>query len=108
VPPKLSMLARIFDVGHGRKNDPPAPAPSPAGAAYRNLRQVVVDDDTAAIRLMSERGSDVVESRRATMNHLHRLLMDLSPAGAQARLTTATVDALLATVRPTDVPGRTR
>ncbi len=74
----------------------------------RNLRQVVVDDDTAAIRLMSERGSDVVESRRATMNHLHRLLMDLSPAGAQARLTTATVDALLATVRPTDVPGRTR
>ena len=27
VPPKLSTRARIFDVGHGRKNDPATPEP---------------------------------------------------------------------------------
>src|SRR3954447_21541000 len=109
VPPKLSTRARIFDVGHGRKNDP-GDARTVAVVAIRTkgLRQVVPDDEMVALRLMSERRRDLVRSRTQTVNHLHQLLMELIPAGAGRNLTAAKARALLATVRPRDVAGRTR
>jgi len=109
VPPKLSTRARIFDVGHGRKNDP-GDARTVAVVAIRTkgLRRVVVDDEMVALRLMSERRRDLVRSRTQTVNHLHQLLMELIAAGAQRNLTATKAKALLATVRPRDVAGRTR
>jgi transposase len=109
VPPKLSARARMFDIGHGRKNDA-ADAKTAAVVALRtrNLRHVVVDDEMVAIRLMSERRTDLVQARTATVNHLHQLLMELIAAGAQRNLTAAKAKTLLATVRPRDVAGRTR
>jgi transposase len=109
VPPKLSTRARMFDVGHGRKNDA-ADAKTAAVVALRtrNLRQVVLDDEMVAIRLMSERRADLVQARTAAVNHLHQLLMELIPAGAERKLTAAKAKALIATVRPRDVAGRTR
>jgi transposase len=109
VPPKLSARARMFDVGHGRKNDP-ADARTVAVVALRtrNLRRVTLDDEMVAIRLMSERRADLVAARTATVNQLHQLLMELIPAGASRKLTAAKAKTLLATVRPRDVAGRTR
>jgi transposase len=109
VPPKLATRARIFDVGHGRKNDP-RDARTVAVVALRtkNLRQVVVDDEMVALRLMSDRRRDLVRTRTATVNRLHQLLMELIPAGAPRNLTAKKAKALLATVRPRDVAGRTR
>jgi transposase len=109
VPPKLSTRARIFDVGHGRKNDP-GDARTVAVVAIRTagLRQVVQDDEMVALRLMSERRRDLVRSRTMTVNHLHQLLMELIPAGAGRNLTVTKAKALLATVRPRDIAGRTR
>jgi transposase len=109
VPPKLSTRARMFDVGHGRKNDP-VDARTVAVVALRtkNLRQVVMDDEMVAIRLLSERRCDLVQSRTATVNQLHQLLMELIPAGAERNLTAAKAKALLATVRPRDIAGKTR
>jgi len=109
VPPKLSTRARIFDRGHGRKNDP-SDARTVAVVALRTkgLREVALDDDLIALRLMSERRTDLVRSRTATINHLHQLLMELIPAGAERNLTAAKAKALLATVRPRHVAGRTR
>jgi transposase len=109
VPAKLSTRARMFDIGHGRKNDP-ADARTVAVVALRtrNLRQVVVDDEMVAIRLMSERRSDLVAARTATVNHLHQLLMELIPAGAQQKLTATKAKAVLATIRPRDIAGKTR
>jgi transposase len=109
VPPKLSTRARMFDVGHGRKNDP-GDARTVAVVAIRTkgLRQVVPDDEMVALRLMSERRRDLVRSRTQTVNHLHQLLMELIAAGAQRNLTAAKAKALLATVRPRDVARRTR
>jgi len=54
VPAKLSARARVFDTGQGRKTDP-VDAHSVAVAALRSkgLRQVVVDDATVALRLLS-------------------------------------------------------
>jgi transposase len=109
VPAKLSTRARIFDVGHGRKNDP-GDARTVAVVALRtkNLRRVVVDDEMVAIRLLSERRADLVQSRTGIVNHLHQLLMELIPAGAERKLTAPKAKTLLATVRPRDVAGRTR
>ena len=109
VPPKLSTRARIFDVGHGRKNDPTdARTVAVVALRTRNLRRVVVDDEMVAIRLLSERRSDLVQSRTATVNHLHQLLMELVPAGAPQKLTASKAKEVLAKVRPRDVAGRTR
>jgi transposase len=109
VPPKLSTRARIFDVGHGRKNDP-GDARTVAVVAIRTsgLRQVVPDDEMVALRLMSERRRDLVRSRTQTVNHLHQLLMELIAAGAGRNLTAKKAKVLLATVRPRDIAGRTR
>jgi transposase len=109
IPPKLSTRARMFDVGHGRKNDPgDARTVAVVALRTRNLRQVVLDDEMVAVRLMSERRRDLVRSRTQTVIHLHQLLMELIPAGAQRNLTANKAKALLATVRPRDVAGRTR
>src|SRR5829696_2614822 len=80
VPPKLSTRARIFDVGHGRKNDP-GDARTVAVVAIRTsgLRWVVPDDEMVALRLLSERRRDLVRSRTQTVNHLHQLLMGAHP-----------------------------
>ena len=109
VPPKLSTRARIFDRGHGRKNDP-ADAHTTAVVALRTkgLREVVLDDEMVALRLMSERRADLVRTRTATVNHLHQLLMEFIPAGSDRKLTATKAKALLSTVRPRDVAGRTR
>ena len=109
VPPKLSTRARMFDHGHGRKNDP-GDARTVAVVALRTqrLRHVVPDDELVALRLLSERRRDLVRSRTETVNQLHQLLMELIPAGAGRNLTATKAKALLATVRPRDVAGRTR
>jgi transposase len=74
----------------------------------KNLRPVVLDDEMVSIRLLSERRCDLVQSRTATVNQLHQLLMELIPAGAERNLTVTKAKALLATVRPRDVAGKTR
>ena len=109
VPPKLATRARIFDTGHGRKNDP-GDARTIAVVALRtkSLRQVVLDDERIALRLMSDRRRELVRSRTQTVNHLHQLLMELLPAGAEQKLTAAKAKALLATVRPRAAAGKAR
>lgn len=109
VPPKLSTRARIFDTGHGRKTDP-GDARTIAVVALRTkgLRQVVFDDERIALRLMSDRRRELVHSRTQTVNHLHQLLMELLPAGAEHNLTAAKAKALLATVRPRAAAAKAR
>ncbi len=68
----------------------------------------MLDDEMIALRLMSERRADLVRIRTATFNHLHQLLMELIPAGAQQKLTASKAETLLATIRPRDIAGRTR
>ena len=56
VPPKLATRARMFDQGHGRKNDP-GDARTVAVVAIRTVRlqQVQIDGEMVALRLLSER-----------------------------------------------------
>lgn len=84
VPAKLSTRVRAMSTGHGRKTDP-VDARAVAIVALRNggLTGVTPDDDTVALRLLSERRRDLVRTRTQTVNRLHQLLLELVPAGAQ-------------------------
>ena len=109
VPSKLSTRVRAIDSGHGRKNDPTdAHAVAVVGLRTKGLREVVADDQTVALRLLSERRRDLVRSRTQAINRLHQVLMELVPAGAQRHLTATKAKDLVATVRPRDVAGKAR
>jgi transposase len=101
VPPKLSTRARAFDTGHGRKTDA-TDARTVAVVALRTpgLRYVGLDDDRVALRLMSERRRELVKARTKAINHLHQMLMELTPGGAQRNLSAAKAKAALSKVRP--------
>jgi transposase len=109
VPPKLSTRVRAMTTGHGRKTDP-TDARAVAIVALRNtnLTHVLADDETVALRLLSERRRDLVRSRTQAVSRLHQVLMELIPSGASRNLTATKAKQLLATVRPRDVAGKAR
>ena len=109
VPAKLSARARVFSTGQGRKTDA-TDAHSVAVVALRTpgLRAVAGDDATVALRLLVDRRDELGATRTLTVNRLHRLLVELVPGGAKTFLSASQAKALLATVRPRDVVGRTR
>jgi transposase len=109
VPAKLSARARVFATGQGRKTDP-VDAHSVAVAALRTngLRQVVVDDTTVALRLLVDRRDGLGRARTEALSRLHHLLLELVPGGAKKFLSAPQARALLNTVRPRDIVGRTR
>jgi transposase len=109
VPPKLSARLRVFATGQGRKTDP-VDAHSVAVAALRakGLREVAVDDETVALRLLVDRRDELGRSRTDLLNRIHKLLLELLPGGAKTFLRADQARALLATIRPRDLVGRTR
>jgi transposase len=109
VPAKLSARARVFDTGQGRKTDP-VDAHSVAVAALRSkgLRQVAVDDAKVALRLLADRRDGLGHARTDLLNRIHKLLLELLPGGAKKYLSATQARALLNTIRPRDLVGRTR
>ena len=88
VPSKLSTRVRAMDTGHGRKNDPAdAHAVAVVGLRTADLREVRLDDQMVALRLLSARRGVLVRSRTQAVNRLHQTLMELIPAGARKDLT---------------------
>jgi transposase len=109
VPAKLSAKVRLFSVGQGRKTDPvDAHSVALVGLRTEGLRVIAVDDATVALRLLVDRRDELGVVRTQTVNRIHRLLLDLLPGGAKKDLSATQAKALLATVRPRDVVGRTR
>ncbi|WP_432489678.1 IS110 family RNA-guided transposase [Kineococcus sp. SYSU DK018] len=109
VPAKLSARARVFSTGQGRKTDA-TDAHSIALVALRTpvLRRVEVDAENVALRLLVDRRDELGVARSQTINRIHKLLLELLPGGAKVFLTAPQAKALLATVRPRDIVGRTR
>jgi transposase len=109
VPAKLSARARVFATGQGRKTDP-VDARSVAVVALRTpgLRRVEVDDTTVALRLLVDRRDQLGRTRTEIVSRLHHLLLELIPGGAKKDLSAQQARALLNTVRPRDVVGKTR
>ncbi|MEH0986344.1 IS110 family transposase [Micromonospora sp. CPCC 205556] len=109
VPAKLSARARVFDTGQGRKTDP-VDAHSVAVAALpaKGLRQVTVDDVTVVLRLLADRRDGLGHARTDLLDRIHQLPLELLPCGAEKFLSAPQARALLNTVRPRDLVGRTR
>ena len=72
------------------------------------LHRVSPDDHTVALRLLVDRRDELGRARTDTVNRLHKLLTELIPGGVNKLLSATQARALLATVRPRDVVGRTR
>jgi transposase len=109
VPPKLPAQVRVFATGNGRKTDP-VDAHSVAMAALRSpgLAQVSIDDDLVVMGMLADRRDELGRARTQTVNRLHRLLLELFPGGAKQFLSAQLARAMLATIRPRDLPGKTR
>jgi transposase len=109
VPAKLAARIRVFDTGHARKSDAhDAHAIVMVALRTRGLRQLQIDEDLVVLRLLADRRDELSRTRAQTLNRLHRLLAELIGGGAQRHLSSFKARALLATVRPRDLPGRTR
>ena len=109
VPPKLSARARVFATGQGRKTDATdAHSVALVGTRMAGLRPVVNDEQLAVLRLLVDRRRSLGDEHTRKMSQVHHLLLELIPGGAKKDLSAAQAKALLATVRPRDLAGKTR
>jgi transposase len=109
VPAKLAARVRMLDTGHGRKTDA-HDAHSVAVAAVRakELRVLALDPELEALRMLVDRRDELVRQRVQTVNRLQRLLGELTPGKVKKDITALQAKAILASVRPRDVVGKTR
>ncbi len=109
VPAKLSARARLLDTGHNRKTDA-HDAHSIAIVAVRThlLRVLRVDGELEALRMLADRREALTRRRVQTVDRLQALLAELLPGQAKKDITTGQAKAMLASVRPRDIAGKTR
>jgi len=110
VPAKLSARVRVFDTGQGRKTDPvDAHSVAVAGLRSPNLRQVLIDDATVALRLLVDRRDELGRARTETVSRIHHLLLEIIPGGAKKFLTRGQASYLLRTApEPVGIVAQTR
>jgi hypothetical protein len=99
----------VFATGQGRKTDP-ADAHAIVMVALRDkgLRELAADPGFTMLRLLCDRRDELSWARAQALNRLHRLFAELIPGGAPVKKSTAQYQALLPTVRPRDLAGKTR
>jgi transposase len=109
VPAKLSAQARVFATGNGRKTDP-VDVHSVAMVALRtpNLHRVELDDDLLVMGMLVDRRDELGRAHTQTINRLHKLLLELFPGGAPQFLSSHKARAMIATIKPRDLVGKTR
>ncbi len=109
VPAKLAARVRLFDTGHNRKTDA-LDAHSIAIVAVRTttLRVLQLDGELEALRMLTDRREALTRRRVQTVNRLQALLAELLPGQAKKDITPLQAKAMLASVRPRDLVGKTR
>ena len=109
VPAKLSARARLFDTGHNRKTDAhDAHAVAVVAVRTAGLRVLSYDAELEALRMLADRREELTRARVQAVNRLHRLLAELVPGQAKKDISTGQAKAVLASVRPRDLVGKTR
>ncbi len=109
VPAKLSARARLFDTGHNRKTDAhDAHAVAAVAVRTKGLRVLSYDVELEVLRMLADRREELARTRIQTVNRLQRLLSELTPGKAKKDITTGQAKAILASVRPRDLAGKTR
>jgi transposase len=109
VPAKLSARVRLFDTGHNRKTDAhDAHAVAVVAVRTQDLRVLSYDVELEARRMLADRREELTRQRIQTVNRLQRLLSELTPGRAKRDITAPQAKAILASVRPRDLAGKTR
>ena len=109
VPAKLAARVRLFDTGHNRKTDAlDAHSIAMVAVRTRGLRVVAPDGELEALRMVTDRRDELARLRVQIVNRLQRLLSELIPGQRKRDLSAAQAKAMLATVRPRDIAGKTR
>jgi transposase len=109
VPAKLSARARLFDTGHNRKTDAhDAHAVGVVAVRTRGLRVLAYEAELEVLRMLADRREELTRQRVQTVNRLHRLLSELIPGTAKKDITALQAKAMLASIRPRDLAGKTR
>jgi len=109
VPAKLSARARLFDTGHNRKTDAhDAHAVAVVAVRTRGLRVLSYDGELETLRMLVDRREELTRARVQTVNRLQRLLSELTPGKAKKNITAPQAKAIIASVRPRDLAGKTR
>ena len=86
--PSWPTRVRVYSTGHGTKTDnTDALAIARAALHSRHLRIVKPDDETVAIKLLSDRRKELVGLRTQAVCRLHRLFRELIPGGGPALIT---------------------
>jgi transposase len=100
---------RVFATGNGRKTDP-VDAHSIVLVSLRTLDLVRFqpDDELVVRGMLVDRGDELGRARTQTVNRLHRLITELFPGGARKFLSAPQARALVATIKPRDIVGKTR
>jgi transposase len=70
--------------------------------------QVQPDPQLVVLGMLADRRDELGRARTQLVNRLHRLLLELIPGGAKQFLSATQARALVATVRPRDLVGKTR
>jgi transposase len=73
-----------------------------------NLVQVQVDPELVVIGMLADRRDELGRARTQIINRLHRVLLELFPGGAKQFLSSHQARALIATIKPRDIVGKTR
>jgi transposase len=101
VPTNLSARARLLNSGSHRKTDPiDAASVAVVALHHRGLRQVVLEDQAAVLRLLIEYREDLSGQRTRVVNWLHALLRALRLGGAKRSLTAAQAAHLMEELEP--------
>jgi transposase len=109
VPAKLAARVRLFDTGHNRKTDAlDAHSIAIVAVRTRTLRVLRVDGELEELRVLADRREALTRRRVQTVDRLQALLAELLPGQAKKDITPLQAKAMLASVRPRDVAGRTR
>jgi transposase len=109
VPAKLAARVRLFDTGHNRKTDAhDAHAVAVVAVRTEGLRVLSYDEELEALRMLADRREELTRQRVQTVNRLQRLLAELTPGKAKKDITAPQAKAILSSVRPRDVVGKTR
>ena len=108
VPAKLAARARVSGTGQGRKTGA-ADAHAIVMVALRDkgLRELRIDPELTALRMLCDRRDELSRARAQALNRLHRLFLGLLAGGAPVKKSASQYQALLATVRPGDLAGKT-
>ncbi|MGH3331098.1 MAG: IS110 family transposase [Nocardioidaceae bacterium] len=109
VPAKLAARARLLDTGHNRKTDAhDAHAVAVVAVRTEGLRVLSYDEEIEALRMLADRREELTRQRVQTVNRLQRLLSELTPGKAKKDITALQAKAILASIRPRDLAGKTR